>query len=169
MASVYANDLPVHSAMLSVQLFCGLPHPRLPSSVHCSITLVRPSGIGPLSLLHVLAGIPVEGKSSECLICMKFRIIILIIIISRGQIFYRILQTHHACTHARGHTRMRAYTNARARHAYTHEHAGIQAHTHARTREHTCTHTAVSAITVRRTVYRYSSAPSRDRQLRWHS
>ena len=32
-----------------------------------------------------------------CLICMKYRIIILIIIIiSLGQIFYRILQTHHA-------------------------------------------------------------------------
>ena len=71
---------------------------------------------------------------------MKYRIIILIIIISLGQIFYRILQTHHACTHARVHTR---------------------------TREHTCAHTAV--VTIRRTVYRYSSAPSRDRQLRWHS
>ena len=52
--------------------------------------------------------IPVEGKSSdsECLICMKYMIIILIIIIiSLGQIFYRILQTHHACTHARARTR----------------------------------------------------------------
>ena len=48
-----------------------------------------------------LASIPVEGKSSEYLICMKYRIIILIIIISLGQIFYRILQTHHACTHSR--------------------------------------------------------------------
>ena len=35
-----------------------------------------------------LAGIPVKGKSSVCLICMKYRIIILIIIIiSLGQIF----------------------------------------------------------------------------------
>ena len=59
--------------------------------------------------LHVRAGIPVEGKSSECLICIKYRILILIIIIiSLGQIFYRILQTHHACTHARAHTRAHA-------------------------------------------------------------
>ena len=46
---------------------------------------------------------------------MKYRIIILIIIIiSLGQIFYRILQTHHACTHARAHTRMCAHAHARA-------------------------------------------------------
>ena len=32
-------------------------------------------------ILYILAGTPVEGKSSECLICMKYRIIILIIII----------------------------------------------------------------------------------------
>ena len=32
-------------------------------------------------VLYVLAGVPVGGKSSVCLICMKYRIIILIIII----------------------------------------------------------------------------------------
>ena len=67
-------------------------------------------------------GIPVEGKSSESLICMKYRILILIIIISLGQIFYRILQTHHACTQARAHTRT---------------HANTRVHARARTRAHT--------------------------------
>ena len=62
-------------------------------------------------------------------------ILVIIIIISLGQIFYRILQTHHACTHARAHTR-------------------------------TCTHSAVAAVTVRRTGYRYSVSPNRDGPLR---
>ena len=96
-----------------------------------------------LIIIYTLAGIPVEGKSSECLICMKYRIILIIIIISLGQIFYRILQTHHACTHARVHTRTRA---------------------HACTRTHTHAHTAV--ITVRHTCYRYSVSPNRDGPLR---
>ena len=92
--------------------------------------------------------IPVEEKSAECLICMKYRIIILIIIIiSLGQIFYRILQTHHACTHI--HARIHA-----------------RAHTRARTHAHTCTHTAAAAVTVRRTGYRYSVSPNRDGPLR---
>ena len=83
---------------------------------HISSTGTK-SGLSPRTL-YKLAGIPVEGKSSECLIRMKYRIIILIIIIiSLGQIFYRIRQTHHACTYAR---------------AYT--------HTHTRVRTHACTH-----------------------------
>ena len=45
MASVSAKDLPVHSAMLSIQLFFGLLLLRLPSTVPCSITLVRPSDL----------------------------------------------------------------------------------------------------------------------------
>ena len=77
---------------------------------------------------------------------MKYRIIILIIIISLGQILYRILQTHHACTHARVHTRKRAHacahthasTRAHARpRAHTRAHARTRAHTHARTHMHT--------------------------------
>ena len=36
-------DLPVHSAMLSVHLSFGRTLLRLPSTVPCSITLVRPS------------------------------------------------------------------------------------------------------------------------------
>ena len=69
---------------------------------------------------------------------MKYRIIIvIIIIISLGQICNRILQTHHACTHAR-----------------------------ALTRTHPCARTAVAAVTFRRTGYRYSVSPNRDVPLR---
>ena len=83
---------------------------------------------------------------------MKYRIIILnTIIISLGQICYRILQTRHACTHARAHTRA---------------HARIHAHAHTRAHAHTCTHTAVATVTVRRTGYRYSVSPNRDGPLR---
>ena len=94
---------------------------------HISSTGTK-SGLSPRTL-YELAGIPVEVKSSECLIRMKYRIIILIIIIislgQMGQIFYRIMQTHHACTHAR---------------AYTH----TRVHACARTRAHTCPHTQPS-------------------------
>ena len=95
------------------------------------------SNISSVNLIG-LAGIPVDGKSSECLICMKYMIIILIIIIiSLGQIFifYRILQTHHACTHARAHTRTRVRTQARI-HARAHAHAHTRAHIHSRRRRH---------------------------------
>ena len=103
------------------------------------------SRLSSLTQLVKLAGIPVEGKSSECLICMKYWIIILIItIISLGQTFYRIANT------SRMHTRSRAYTHARTR-----------VRTHARA--HTCTHTAVI---VRRTGYRYSVSPNHDGPLR---
>ena len=50
--------------------------------------------------------VPVEGKSSVCVISMKYRIMILvIIIISLGQIlhYYRILQTRHVRIHTRAH------------------------------------------------------------------
>ena len=42
---VSGKDLPVYSAMLSIQLFFGLPLLRLPSTVPCNITLVRPSDL----------------------------------------------------------------------------------------------------------------------------
>ena len=111
------------------------------------------SAIGDILLLHVcifqlstlfsLAGrpIPVEGKSLECLIGMEYRIIILIIMISLGQIFYHILQTHHACAYT--YVRIRAYTYARTACAFTH------------VRTHTCKHTqslslsAAQAIAIR--------------------
>ena len=101
-------------------------------------------------LTALLAGIPVEEKSSECLICMKYRIIIVIIIISLGHICYRVLQTHHACTHARVHT----LTCAHAR-------ANTRAHTRAHTKPSPPSPSAAQAIAIHRR--------SRDRQLRWHS
>ena len=62
--------------------------------------------------------VPVEEKSSVCLICMKYRIILIIIIISLSEISlsYRILQTHHSSIHAHtgGHARAllpRTHTN----------------------------------------------------------
>ena len=61
--------------------------------------------------------VPVRSKSSVCVICMKYRIIIIIIIIiSMGQLLLSyILQTHHTRmhTHACTHTRMHARTHAR--------------------------------------------------------
>ena len=45
MVCVSANDLPAHSANLSIHFFLGLPLLRLPSTVPCSITLVRPSDL----------------------------------------------------------------------------------------------------------------------------
>ena len=39
------KDLPVQSAMLSIQLFFGLPLLRLPSTVPCNINFVRPSDL----------------------------------------------------------------------------------------------------------------------------
>ena len=67
--------------------------------------------------LYILACIPIEEKSSVCLICINnYRIIILITgVLSFSawvKYFYSILQTHHARTHARAHTRAhtRAYT-----------------------------------------------------------
>ena len=77
--------------------------------------------------------VPDEGKSSVCLICMKYRIIIVIvIIISMGQtLLSYIANTSH--THARMHPRV---------HALTH----VRVHTHRR----------------RRTGYRYSLVPNRE-------
>ena len=45
MAWISSKDVLVHSAMLSIQLFFGLPLLRLPSTVPCSTTLVRPSDL----------------------------------------------------------------------------------------------------------------------------
>ena len=53
-------------------------------------------------IILILAGVPVGGKSSVCLICMKYRIIILIIIIKRpGEILLSyIANTSRTRTHA---------------------------------------------------------------------
>ena len=88
----------------------------------------------------ITSRVPVEGKSSVCLICMKYRIIILIIniiTIILGQILLNcILQTHHARRHAR-------------------------MHTHAR---HTCAHTHRRR---RRTGYSMGRSPNHDGPLSW--
>ena len=58
-------------------------------------------------LLCITSRVPVEGKSSMCLICMKYRIIILIIIIIRlGKLLLSYIAIH--ITHARMHTREHA-------------------------------------------------------------
>ena len=54
-------------------------------------------------IIELLAGVPVGGKLSVCLICMKYRIIILIIIIKRlGEILLSYM-ANTAHTHARTH------------------------------------------------------------------
>ena len=59
--------------------------------------------------------VPVEGKSSVYLICMKYRIIIkIIIIISLGQILLSYI-ANTLRTHARMHMRARAYTHRHRR------------------------------------------------------
>ena len=73
-----------------------------------------------LSLFRPTSRVPVEGKSSVCLICMKYRILILIIIIiSLGNIILsssyiantsRMHARMHIRAHARGHTRAHTHT-----------------------------------------------------------
>ena len=50
-------------------------------------------------LLSITSRVPVEGKSSVCLICMKYRFNFLSLS-AWVKYYYRILKTHHACTHA---------------------------------------------------------------------
>ena len=86
MARVSAKDLPVHSAMLSVHLFFGLPILRVPSTVPCSITLVRPSDIvtcayhfrvwrftvarrSSYGFLHILVMVPIHDTIRSCGAC----------------------------------------------------------------------------------------------------
>ena len=107
------------------------------------------SAIGDILLLHVcifqlstlfsLAGrpIPVERKSLACLIGMEYRIIILIIMISLGQIFYHILQTHHACAYtyvrtACTHSRIHVCAHRLRMHAFRHVRTHTCKHTHSR-------------------------------------
>ena len=69
--------------------------------------------------LDTLAGVPVGGKSTVCLICMKYWIIILIIIIKRlGEILLLYI-ANTSRTHARMHARTHASTHART-HSLTH-------------------------------------------------
>ena len=85
--------------------------------------------------------VPVDGKSSVCLICMKYTIIIFIIIfISLGQILLSYIE-NTSRTHALARTRART-------HARTH----TRTHTHRRTFQ-------VSAV-------RFAAAPNRDGPFR---
>ena len=68
-----------------------------------------PINVNNVCLRHIIytSRVPVEGKSSVCLICMKYRIIILIIIIiSLGQILLSYI-ANTSRTHA--HTRVRTH------------------------------------------------------------
>ena len=70
MAWVSAKDLLVHSAMLSIQLFFGLPLLRLPSTAApCSITLVRPSDLVTCPYHFSFRRFTVARRSSYGLIC----------------------------------------------------------------------------------------------------
>ena len=129
------------------------------------------SAIGDILLLHVcifqlstlfsLAGrpIPVEGKSLACLIGMEYRIIILIIMISLGQIFYHIANTSRMRIHVRAH-RLHAFAHTRTRAPPAHSrmcartppaHARIQACAHAHVQTHTqsLSPSAAQAIAIR--------------------
>ena len=67
------------------------------------------------SRIMITSRVSVEGKSSVCVICMKYRIIILIImIISPGKI---LLSYCKHITHPRMHARTHAYTHT---HGHTH-------------------------------------------------
>ena len=102
----------------------------------CTVETRAKPGIQ-LVLLKYTSRVPVEGKSSVCLICMKYRIIILIIIIiNLGQILLSFI-ANTSRTHALIHART---------HAYTRTHARTRTRTRIRTRAHTRTrtHTAVS-------------------------
>ena len=75
--------------------------------------------------LHLLTSdnvgrVPVEGKSSVCLTCMKYMLIILIIIIiNLGEILLSYIANTsrtHARTHSRTHVRARACTHAQNTH-----------------------------------------------------
>ena len=71
--------------------------------------------------LEQLAGIPAEGKSSVCLICVKYRIIILIIIIISLD---KILSSYIANT-SRTHARMHGRTHV---HTCAHPHTTVAVH-----------------------------------------
>ena len=70
-----------------------------------------------------------------CLICMKYRIIILLLSLSAWvKYYYRILKTHHARMHACMHACTYMHTHT---HIHTHTHTHTHTHMHARTHTHT--------------------------------
>ena len=95
--------------------------------------------------------VPVEGKSSVCLICMKYRIIFLIIIIiSLGQILLSYI-ANTSCTHARTDAHMCACTRAR-----THANAPVRTHLCERTRANAPAQTSAHPPHTPPSPYRYS-------------
>ena len=111
--------------------------------------------------------VPVEGISSVCLNCMKYRILFLIIIIiSLGQILLSYI-ANTSRTHARTPSRTYARTPSRT---HGRKHARTDACTYARTDAltrvhtppHTHTHTAVAV-----SLFDGSVPANRDGPLRW--
>ena len=81
-----------------------------------SDTIIHVTCQSPVTQLYTTSRVPVEGKSSVCQICMKYRIFLIIIIISLGQILSYITNT--SCTYARmnGRTHTREHTHPHTHH-----------------------------------------------------
>ena len=127
-------------AAASLQLHCHIWSDTADVS-HRTIYL-RPFMLITRSKRRNIITLPGERKSSVCLICMKYRILFLIIIIiSVGQILLSYIANTsrmHARTHARTYasTHLRTHERTHARtHALTHE----RRHACARTRAKACT------------------------------
>ena len=88
---------------------------RITISTICTMSII--STISTISTCTITATsrVPLEGKSSVCLICMKYRIIfVIIIIISLGQMLSSYI-ANTSRTHARTHERTHAHACARTR------------------------------------------------------
>ena len=109
------SQLPSHSVCghsRSSHGVCGSFVDRRPSSRQTTIVVPTKVAWCVPSLTHIRR-VPVEGKSSVCLICMKYRIIILIIvIISLGKNIIIVYCKH--ITHARMDGRTHAHTHPHA-------------------------------------------------------
>ena len=125
-----------------------IPHPTSPRFLHVFIITMTPAfclpgffplvTISPPSTLSVLcelfslwstSRVPIEGKSSVCLICMKYRIKMLIIFIfSLGKILWSYI-ANTSRTHARMHARSHRLTLANT-HTPTHDRRCVGAANH---------------------------------------
>ena len=103
---------------------------RYKQQVLCWVAWIPMSDRNSLQLTTFLVGniiptrrVPVEGKSSECLICMKYRIIIFIIIsLGQKELSYIVNTSRtHACARTRAHACASTHTRTHAcTHARTH-------------------------------------------------